>query len=94
MDCVSISLCGPFSCFFSPSPATESPLSLRRLRFMVQSIASFSWVFFSLFFSLISLLFFVVVVDDDGFFAVVVVTVLTVDTLVAVIVLAICFLLF
>ena len=54
MSCV-----GPLICFFSPSPATESPLSLRRLRFIEQSMASFS--FFSLLF------FFPVDDDNDDF---------------------------
>ena len=45
--------------FFSPSPACESPLSLRRFKFTEQSIASVS--VFSLFF------FFVDDDDDDGF---------------------------
>ena len=52
-------LCCPLICFFSPSPATEFPLSLRRFKFMEKSIASISV------FSVFSLFFFFVDDDDD-----------------------------
>ena len=59
-DCVGVSCVCPLICFFSPSPATESPLSLRLFKLIEQSMASFS------FSACFSLLFFFVDDDDDG----------------------------
>ena len=61
-DCVFVSCVGPLICLFSPSPATESPLSLRLFKLMEQSMASFS------FSACFSLLFFFVDGDDDDDF--------------------------